>query len=142
MEISYVDCYTDGIKRLGEVSTLSIEKLEAGETAYIEVGAKINQSTDDLNMAEISGTIKTTDSKIYRTNIISEKVIGPKIKAEMKTETTAKNETGYVKSGDKITYIITLENIGDIDANLLTVRDMFSSILFASSLVGMHLITF
>ena len=116
----------EGYTEFYDTKTITIDSLPAGKSAYIEINALVNQPTEDLNRTYIFVIATDSSNNSYRSNEISEPVTGVNVNVNITSETTSSNQTGYVYEGDTITYTITVNNTGDIDANSLVINDMIS----------------
>jgi uncharacterized repeat protein (TIGR01451 family) len=114
-----------------EKDTFNIESIPANETLEIIIDKIALNYVDNIIMKESDTVIKVKDSKgnIYRSNELVEKIKGVIVKATGSAETSSKDNSGYVKIGDKIKYNITIENIGELDANNLYINDEISKFL-------------
>ena len=126
LTVTRVTDFTDGLTDLGATQTITIDSLAAGETAYIEINALVNQPTNDLKRTQISVTATDSNNNSYRSNAVSEPVTGMSVNVNLTSETTSSNQTGYVYEGDTITYTITVKNTGKTDADSLVINDMIS----------------
>lgn len=114
-----------------EKDTFNIESIPANETLEIIIDKAPLNIVDNVIMKESDTVVKVKDSRgnIYRSNELVEKIKGVIVKATGNAETSSKDNSGYVKIGDKIKYNITIENVGELDANNLYINDEISKYL-------------
>ena len=114
-----------------EKDTFNIESIPANETLEIIIDKIALNYVDNKIIKESETVIKVKDSRgnIYRSNELVEKIKGVTVKATGSAETSSKDNSGYVKIGDKIKYSIKVENIGELDANNLYINDEISKFL-------------
>ncbi len=111
--------------------TFTIEKIKAGEQIEIRISVKAKQPTNSVNTAELYATVlegKTT----YRSNKIIEKIDAIELQVDFATKTTSTTE-GYLKKGDKVSYIFNIKNTGKNDADKLEIKDELSDYLVIES---------
>lgn len=114
-----------------EKDTFNIESIPANETLEIIIDKIALNYVDNKRIKESDTVIKVKDSRgnIYRSNELVEKINGVTVKATGIAETSSKDNSGYVKIGDKIKYSINVENIGELDADNLYINDEISKFL-------------
>ena len=115
-----------------EKSSFVINVLPANQTLEVIIDKTVSNYIDNkiIKEAEIMVEAKDSQGNVYKSNKLIEEIKGVNIKAVGNTENlTNKNNTGYVKIGDKIKYSIALENIGDYDADNMHINEEISKYL-------------
>ncbi len=108
------------------VAKFTVNKLAAKETASIGIKVNINEPNSELNELNISAVLNNS----VKTNKIVEKVKqGEKIEVVSSTATTSKIGNAQVNTGDKIKYNINLTNLGEVDAESVSVNEEVSKYL-------------
>ena len=121
----YLDGNSEVIDGLGK--TFTIERLGAGEQLGIVAKTEPKTITNNLKEAEISATVSQENNKV-RSNMISESV--ESILLDVKFSSTSSNESeGYINAGDEVKYMLDIKNEGEIDADMLKIKDQFSDYL-------------
>lgn len=128
VDISSIKCHIEDKSEDLDPSknTFKIETIPANKSAFVEIDAYIKPVTDELKNVEINALIKNNGA-LYRTNMLSESVVGVKVDAIQKAELSSNTDVLY--SGDAIKYTINIKNTGKIDANNLDLKDDYSNYL-------------
>lgn len=105
----------------------TLPRVPANGTVKIIINTIARVNSDETS--QISAIVKDAE-KLYRSNVVIEKVQGKQIEASLAAETSAKNTpSGYVNVGDKIVYSIKIKNTGKYDAQELVIEDQLSNYL-------------
>ena len=88
-----------------------IDKILANDKAYVSIESTVQKYTDLLRNAELSCEAIANNVN-YRSNIVSEKVVGNKIDITLNATSSSKKTNNYVEKGDIITYNATIKNTG------------------------------
>ena len=107
-------------------TTFTIDSIPAKSGRRVIIYAKIKPQMEGLNSADISAVAKDSENKEYRSIQLSNPVSGINIETEL---TASSGETGYLHPGDDITYTIRVKNIGEENAETLTINDNISNYL-------------
>ncbi len=109
--------------------TFTIKSIKPKDKATIKLQTTIKQPTETLTYAQIGLEAKDKNNSVYRSNLVTDNVSTEKIKVQLSTTTTSKNTDRYVQSGDTITYIAKIKNIGNVDSDNLRIETMISDYL-------------
>ena len=131
MEKKYIVYSSNSPREEVETEGLSftIPSIQANDIAYVEYGIEIKKYTESLDKAEAVCIVKDLNNNVYRSNKISNTIIGPVIDIELKSSVKPSTETNIINLGDEMIYTIKLKNRGKIDENDLKIMDRFSKYL-------------
>ncbi len=133
IDIRSITCYIKSNSKEvdKEKQTFTIDSIPANESAYIKVMAFIKPNVENVTNAQISALIKNNGST-FRTNLLSEKVIGVEFNATQKVATSSNQDE--LNPGDSIKYEVQMQNVGKIDAEDLKIQDTYSNYLNIKSI--------
>ena len=114
--------------------TFTIDSIMPNESAYVRIQSTIKQITDKTDLAQIAVNVKDSNNTEYRSNLISEEVLGEKLEVKLDTTTSANNKNRNVKIGDTIKYTATIKNIGKVDAENVKIEELISDYLNIDSI--------
>lgn len=131
MEKTKIQFSSNGPKEDVDIDTpfITIPSIQANGTAYVEYGIKIKNYTNELNKAEAVCIIKDSNNNEYKSNKVTNEIAGVKLDVNIKSATNSTSTTNNINLGDEITYTITVKNIGETDADNLSIEDKFSDYL-------------
>ena len=103
-----------------EDKTITIKEIAPNDAVWFDVNVWINQQTEDSpKEIEMTSTVTDANGNVYRANKDIQQIATLGVNATLE----ALPDTGsYVEIGDKIEYIITVENTGNV-AESYTIRD-------------------
>lgn len=113
-------------------STFTVNSLPANQTLEIIIDKTVSNYIDNkiINESELMVEVKDEDGEIYKSNNLVEEIKGVNVIAIGNTENISNNNnSGYVNIGDRIKYSISLENIGEYDADNMYIYDEISKYL-------------
>ena len=126
---------TDGtVISYSENNVVNISKIPANKKAEIIIDTLESQNSDDVVYAQFSAIVEDSLNNRYRANKLIEKIVGLRIGATIEKEILTEKQSDFVKSGDKIKYLIKIKNTGYLDAEELEIEDHFSQYLTLKSL--------
>ena len=95
----------------------------------------IKENDNQLAKAKLSAQAKDSNGNTYRSNEITENIVGILATIESTSNATTKvTKSGYVESGDQIKYTYKIKNTGIYDAENLTITEEISKYLDIESL--------
>lgn len=97
--------------------TINIEKIPANGYAWYKFQGNIQKDADKLNAIAV---VNDSENNIYRSNRVGEEL--PKVGA--KINLSSAQDKAYIKEGDKVEYIINVENTGDCKTNFEVVDNV------------------
>lgn len=109
--------------------TFVIKSILPNDKAEIKIEASTTNKIEKVDVANISLNAEDSNGNIYRSNIISEKVIAEKLDINMTTQATSNNSDKTVKENDVVTYTAKIKNTGKIDVENINVETKFSDYL-------------
>lgn len=122
------DDYDEGRVNIKD-STFEIESIPANKTLDILVSFSVNPIKNNDKIAKFIIKADDNQSNIYRSNYITENVIGEQLELEINSQTIPKREDSVVCVGDSIKYTIKAKNVGENDLEQVKVEDQFSNYL-------------
>jgi len=128
------DSVSNGGKVDGDTIIWNIAKLEAGDSVVLTFAVTV-KATENV---KVVNTAKVTDDGAEKdTNTVTAEVLKPAItatKTQAVGDADATDDKTIVEVGDKVTYFITVENVGSATACGITVKDIVSEHLASTVL--------
>jgi len=119
-------------------NTLSFNSIPANKTLLVMINTSvksIKENDNQLAKAKLSAQAKDSNGNTYRSNEITENIVGILATIESTSNATTKvTKSGYVESGDQIKYTYKIKNTGIYDAENLTITEEISKYLDIESL--------
>ena len=113
-----------------DIKTFTIGEISANETKEITIHTKANKVENNNPIATLSA-IANLGNNNFRSNRIAEEAESVQLNISL----TSSNENEYVEIGNRIKYTITVKNVGEIKADVVTIADEFAGILDVESVV-------
>ena len=107
-------------------NTFEIQSILPNDKAQIKIVAQTTNKISNSDMASISLNADDGKGNIYKSNVLSEKLIAERLDIQLKTESASNNSDKTVKENEIITYTARIKNTGKKDVNNIKVEAWLS----------------